>query len=206
MLVGYSAYMRLASLVFAVTLVASASAAAVELYRWVDKDGLVHYSDQPGPGAEKITVQSVPTIGTTPVKDTIAEPPPPAAFSGYERFVVAQPPNNETVRDNTGAVTVSLELVPALQVELGHTVRVTLAGQTQGGAALQFSFAGIERGTHTVTAMVLDKDGVPIKTASSTFTLHKISKLLGPKPSTSSNPSSSGANAPAAGGGNSATP
>ncbi|MGH8204261.1 MAG: DUF4124 domain-containing protein, partial [Steroidobacteraceae bacterium] len=38
-------------------LAVSLAAASQEIYRWVDKDGIVHYSDQPGAAnAELITV------------------------------------------------------------------------------------------------------------------------------------------------------
>ena len=37
---------------------AAGLAAAAETYRWVDKDGHVHYSDRPRPGAERIELES----------------------------------------------------------------------------------------------------------------------------------------------------
>jgi hypothetical protein len=179
----------------AVLLMLSAFAAgAVELYKWVDKDG-VHYSDQPAPGAEKIEVQGVPKLGTTPVTEAV--PTPAAAgdeFAGYEEFAVAEPANNSIVRDNSGAgeVAVTVSLTPALRVDLGHTVRVSIAGQTQGGAATQFSFAGIDRGTYSVSAAVIDQNGSTLRTTTSTFTLQRTS-ILQKKP----NPTPSPAPAPA---------
>ena len=44
-----------------------ATAVAAQAYRWVDKDGKVHYSDQPPPeGARQSGVVSAPAAGTSP--------------------------------------------------------------------------------------------------------------------------------------------
>jgi hypothetical protein len=185
--------------IIAVLLTLSAFAAgAVELYKWVDKDG-VHYSDQPGPGAEKIEVQGVPKLGTTPVTEAAPTPAADAdAFTGYEQFTVSEPADNGIVRDNsgTGAVAVTVALTPALRVDLGHTVRISIAGQTQGGAATQFSFAGIDRGTHSVSAAVIDQNGSTLRTATSTFTLQRTS-ILQKKPTPTPTPAPAPAPAPA---------
>ena len=39
-------------------LVCSLAVAATTVYRWVDEDGVVHYSDQPHPNAEKLQVHA----------------------------------------------------------------------------------------------------------------------------------------------------
>jgi hypothetical protein len=159
------------SILLVVALLGINAHADTEMYKWTDKEGNVHFSDEPGPGAEKIKVHDVSTMDAQPVNP----PPPPSAppdFLGYTMFKIVSPENNGTVRDNNGALTVSVSTEPALRGDLGHTVRVTVAGQVQGGAGTSFSFAGIDRGTHTITAVVLDKDGKPLKTTSSVFTLH----------------------------------
>jgi hypothetical protein len=178
---GYSGVMR-TILIMALVSLSMASSADTELYKWRDKDGLWHYSDVPEPGAEKIIVQDAPTVSAPVQQPSTAVPVVDETAIEYEKFAIAAPPNNGIVRDNTGAVTVSVEVVPALRLDLGHTVKVTLAGQTQGGAATEFKFSGIDRGTHTVTASLLDKDGTSLMSASATFTLHRISKLTKPAP------------------------
>lgn len=162
------------------TLLAGAAMADTEMYKWKDKDGTVHFSDQPAPGAEKIKVQNVNTVESPPVVDSPA-PAKVADFLGYKSFKVAAPANGEAFHDNTGAVTVSLSLDPALRTDLGHTVKVSIDGISQGGASTSFAFTGIERGTHSISAVVLDMDGKPLKSTSSTFTLHKTSVLNKPK-------------------------
>ncbi|NNE61472.1 MAG: DUF4124 domain-containing protein, partial [Woeseia sp.] len=41
----------------AVVLFLCAAAASAQVYKWTDADGVVHYSDQPTPGAEIIDIQ-----------------------------------------------------------------------------------------------------------------------------------------------------
>jgi hypothetical protein len=187
--------------IIAVLLTLSAFAAgAVELYKWVDKDG-VHYSDQPAPGAEKMEIQGVPKLGTPPVVEAPPAAPAAETFAGYEQFAVTEPPDNGIVRDNSGAgaVSVTVSLTPALRVDLGHTVRVMLAGQSQGGAATQFSFTGIDRGTHTVSAAVIDGAGSTLQTTASTFTLQRTSILQKkPTPTPAPGPAPSPAPSPPA--------
>jgi hypothetical protein len=164
--------MRISILLVVALLGGPNARADTEMYKWKDKDGNVHFSDQPGPGAEKIKVHDVSTMDAQPINPS-PPPPPPADFLGYSKFSIVAPENNGVVRDNNGAVTVSVSTEPALRGDLGHTVRVTVGGQVQGGAGTSFNFVGIDRGTHSINAVVLDRDGKPLKTTSSVFTLHK---------------------------------
>lgn len=53
--------------VVALALCMAMACASAQSYKWVDKDGKVHYGDSPPPGAK-----------VTPLKATTAPPPPPA--------------------------------------------------------------------------------------------------------------------------------
>lgn len=44
----------------AVIALLSTAVQAVEVYKWVDKDGVVHYGDRPRPGAEMLEVREPP--------------------------------------------------------------------------------------------------------------------------------------------------
>lgn len=57
---------------------APAWAQAQWAWRWVDKDGVVHYSDQPRPGATRVELQSSQTY-RAPAPPASPERPPPAA-------------------------------------------------------------------------------------------------------------------------------
>jgi hypothetical protein len=76
------------------------------MYRWVDKDKTVHYSDRPQPGAESVPVQSsqtysAPKAPPTVVRSTTASSPPPAASC------VITAPTSDQVFPNAQSVTIS---------------------------------------------------------------------------------------------------
>lgn len=48
--------MRYRNLWIGLALLMAAGASSANLYRWVDEQGVVHYSDQPRPGAEAVTL------------------------------------------------------------------------------------------------------------------------------------------------------
>ena len=45
-------------------LVACATANSTTVYKWVDANGVTHYSDQPHPGAEKLEITGAQTYGS----------------------------------------------------------------------------------------------------------------------------------------------
>ena len=64
------------------------------VYKWVDENGVVHYSDQPHPNAEKVHVQAVQTYkaGTAPPTDGIGGGGPSGApQTGYAGCAVSAP-------------------------------------------------------------------------------------------------------------------
>jgi hypothetical protein len=74
--------MRMPFAIAFLTLLASATFAADEVYRWKDAGGIWHYSDQPRPGAEKVRGNLAPsTASTAPAAPAPAAAPPPATFS-----------------------------------------------------------------------------------------------------------------------------
>src|ERR1700731_2067411 len=85
-------------------LAAFAGHAAV-IYKWTDSAGVVHYSDQPVPGAEKIyTAGSTPSgvagsAGRSNAETPEAAPPkkpPAAARMTYAQFSITSPQADQT--------------------------------------------------------------------------------------------------------------
>lgn len=151
------------------------------VYKWVDEEGVVHFSDQPHPAAEKIELPPTP-LYTAPPKTEPKETAPgeeATTWTGrYQQFAIDQPKQNETVRSNEGSVRVAVILQPSLQP--GHQLRFYLDGlKVKGefdtpGIILQ----GINRGPHTVKAEVLDEKGKLLgTTATVEFFLRKESEI-----------------------------
>jgi hypothetical protein len=128
------------------------------LYKWVDDQGNVHYSDKPQPGAKKIHLAAPSTFKAS---GTAA---PPAAASqtngpttGYSAFQIGSPTPDQ-VFWNVQSVTVSVAIQPGLHP--GDLVTITVDGQTQGpGTALSYTFDDLYRGEHTANATLQETDG-----------------------------------------------
>ena len=141
-----------------------AAAATADVWRWVDDDGVVHFSDTPVEGAERIDVsESSRTTGArvfTPPPQVGAdgEPVPEAeeAFR-YENLSVASPAAEETLWNIEGTLSVSLALSPGLQ--RGHQVRVYFNGEPRMVNSTSFTIDEVFRGVHNIQAEVLDETG-----------------------------------------------
>lgn len=147
-----------------VALLLAASLALAQAYRWVDEDGVVHYSDQPHPGAEEVELESAPAInmpaprraaGAGAAASTTDDSQQPA--DGYDSLTVASPAAEETLWNIGGVLNVSLDLQPALQS--GHQVRVFFDGTPQQVNGTRFQLQEVWRGAHNLQAEVLDENG-----------------------------------------------
>ncbi len=145
---------------------------AAEIWRWTDANGVVHLSDQPVPGAERIKSASPPS---TPVA-----PAPP--IESVSRAAAAQPAVPYTCSIVTPVVDdvfpAAAPVPAALRVEPSLTesfrVQVFLNGTPAAdwpGTALSHSFAPLYRGSYTLGARILDAAGRPLCTAPS-ITFH----------------------------------
>jgi hypothetical protein len=155
--------------------------ASADVYKTVTSDGEVIFSDTPSPGAKRMHLPELTTYKSTPVPSLPSgtETTPPALPS-YQSFTVTTPRDQATIWDNAGNVSMSVDLEPALAVEDGHKVQYYLDGKPYGKADLSMANAyhGLDRGTHTLSASVLDGNGDSlISTAPVTIYLHQASVL-----------------------------
>lgn len=157
------------------------TAGAAEIWRWTDANGVVHYSDNPVPGAEKMSISAPRPSGTGP----LPEPPPEVAPReprqqpfAYARCEVVSPARDETFH-SVQAVNIRLDVEPALQP--GHRIEVQVNGVrlTDWPAnALDYTIPEVFRGSHTVQVRVLDADGTVVCTGQPlTFHLRQQSVL-----------------------------
>lgn len=159
------------------------SAQAATVYRWVDEDGKVHYSDSPRPGAERIELRK-PNVYSAPKNlpkiESETETDPGADETIYQRFSITSPEPDSAFWDNQGNFMLRLALEPGLDAAAGHRIRVYLDGEPQGTTRnLQWRFTGVNRGTHSVSAEVIDASGEGvIRTESVSFHLHQQSVNL----------------------------
>jgi hypothetical protein len=137
-------------------------AAADEAYVWTDEDGIVHYSDRPQPGAQRIELAD-PNASVSPAPrggesdDPNADEPTEGAPFSYDSFTIASPSAEETLWNIGGVLNVSLALSPAL--EPGHQVRVYYDGNPTIVSGTSFQLQEVWRGVHNLQAEVLDETG-----------------------------------------------
>jgi hypothetical protein len=170
-------------LLFALTLSAAASA---EVYRIVDEDGNVTFTDQPRPGAERLRVAPVPTYRAPKLPSPTGAEDTPVETVKYQSVRIAQPEDDLAIRDNAGNVTVSVTTDPALVTAQGHRIQLYLDGEKQGKptTSTMFTFSNLDRGTHTLVAAVVDDKGKELaRSQPSTFHLLRAAVGGPPRPS-----------------------
>ena len=168
--------------VFAAITLVWASGLSAAVYKSVDAQGNVVYTDEPGGDAKPVKLPPLSTVpaprfkSSTPSSSPSSAESEPSAATNYEQISIVSPTQDATLRDNTGAVPVNVVLEPELNSVAGHRYRYYLDGQAQGKPTEsgQISFANLDRGSHTVEAAVVDNTGQElIRSGSVQFFLHR---------------------------------
>ncbi len=150
-------------------LLVSLAAEPQEIYRWVDKDGVVHYADQPGASnAERVYVtepnayESTPSFGDYAPRE--GEQDEPADENPYTSLAIVQPTPDQVFFGADATVVASVELSTPLRPD--HTLVYFVNGNRMPATSgLNLTLSGLERGTHFLRASVLDQNGQPLITS-----------------------------------------
>ena len=158
------------------------SVQAAVVYKWTDADGVVHFSDQPVPGAEKLTTFSGSSHGVAlgaQARTTPASEKPKAGPLDFRQLAITSPAHDETITGNQ-PVSVQLAVDPALN-KLTQAVTWYLNGSAltdQPQDATQFTLADLPRGSYTLSATVVDQPSGQSKSAEAvTFYVQRTSLL-----------------------------
>lgn len=152
--------MRLAC--FVLLIVAAGGAGATELWRWVDDQGVVHYSDRPSPGAEKVVISGAQTFTAPALPEDGADEDGSGQADGsvYRQLAITQPGQDETLWNIEGRLDVRIAVDPVIQGR--HSLQVFLDGQRVEDvppSATAFTLGNVFRGEHTLTATIVDESG-----------------------------------------------
>lgn len=143
---------------------------AETVYSWTDTKGSIHYGDSP-PESAKIRVVDLPEL--TIIKDygKLYQPVLTAKERGisdnnkkerYSQFSILAPKDKQAIRANDGDVTVILSLKPKLLPE--HQLSIFLDDKPVAkGGLWMVNLTNLNRGEHTVYAIINDKNGKQIK-------------------------------------------
>ena len=156
----------------------TAVASAATVYKWVDENGVTHYSDQPHENAQKVIVQAPQTYSASHDLYSSSQAAAPKGPSPTYSCSVGQPTNDETFQ-NTSSVSFAAQATPA--PTNGDQVVLLLDGArvpnfpSSGGAV---TLDSVDRGQHTVQAVVQDSTGKPVcQSTPVTFTVLQASVL-----------------------------
>jgi hypothetical protein len=136
------------------------------VYRYVDKDGVTHYTDKPpSPDAKPANLPPLQTISpATPLSEVTkgsgdaatAAPVAPGKFT----LRLTSPAPDDTIRTDDGQVSVSATSDPPLGG--GYGLLYFLDGTAQNKtpvSSLSYTLQNVERGEHTVAVAAVDAAG-----------------------------------------------
>lgn len=175
------------------------ASAQADIYRSVDAEGNVVFTDEPSQGAERIEVSPASVISPeqgittgdqeaddilklTPDTEPEVTEQSADAIPAYQVRIIA-PADDESIWVNNGNVTVSLIVEPQLDAERGDLIVLNLNGADVGVAqpSTSFQLTNLSRGTHSVSATIIDSNGMALTTSETiTFHLHRTSVLNKP--------------------------
>ncbi len=157
------------------------AALSAGVYQWRDVNGNVVYGDSPPESAAVQEVElpvltvadSYPSADKSKAADDTAQnqaseqqATPAATHVNYEHFKIKSPQKDAAIRANNGNVLVSFDLKPALQK--GHGIVVYLDGKrVASGQATVFSLEALDRGQHSLFAVLHNAEKEVIKNTSS---------------------------------------
>jgi len=161
-LVGYCATVAL----LAAAGLGSGAYGSATLYKWVDADGVTHYSDRPAPGAVQVHIANAQTYKSNPVGAPNQRTQTAGPKGGkYSRVQITSPTDGQSFVDTGGKVEIAADLAPALAPanQLWFQIDGTRQPEPAGpGNAATFE---VERGTHTAAAVITDADGHELVTS-----------------------------------------
>ncbi len=162
----------LASLLITVTFPVTA-----EVYRSVDAQGNVTFSDEATKNAEVVNVKPVTTITLPKLDDVTGNTQPAAtrsdASARYNSVSFSAPNDHEAFHSGSGDVEFRVISDPALRP--GHKFEVELDGQPVGQSTSgSVIVRNVFRGTHRADVRIVNRNGLPVMLGDSiSFTVHR---------------------------------
>jgi len=202
-------------LAFATLALVPATQASQTVWKWVDGNGVTHYSDRSVPGATRMELnvgrsssddapqaQTYPPVASQGPATSSATTSPSPATDIYRNFEIWSPADGETIPNTGGAVTVNVRVDPSLRS--GDQLHLYMDGKLVEDFApntTSFDLTEVPRGLHYVVAIITDAGGRRVQqTSRVTFTVRQASiaqppvgPTLRPPPKRAPGASSSGA-------------
>ena len=164
-------------------------ASAQVAYTWVDKNGVVHFSDTPNQGAKAIALPNLEASAPAPRVESTESLAPQTKLSKEPqdkpekktdkplplKLSMLTPQHNETIRSNRGIINIQLETNRKLGI--GEQLQLLLDGKPYGApqSHMMWQLNNIDRGTHTLAVHAKRSGKLIASTSPITVHLHRAS-------------------------------
>jgi hypothetical protein len=141
------------------------------VYRVVDENGNITYTDNPPTDSPSVEPIKLPSINTQPAPQvsTPTQQKTEDEELSYEQLSIASPAQGATITPGERSIPVEVSLTPALRE--GHAIQLLFNGQPFGAPSNStlFNIQPLIRGEHHIQAYVIDsKNNVVIRSGTTT--------------------------------------
>ncbi|MFC3123336.1 DUF4124 domain-containing protein [Agaribacter flavus] len=152
-----------------------ASLANAKIYKIVNADGSITYSDKPIPGAIEVKLKSNAT--TIPAQTIHPIQEKPSIKKKSYRLSVSKPSDGATIRNNLGKVSITASLEP----QISGMYNLLMGDKTYRSPTGQFQLDNVDRGEHSYQITFTDNTGKVIaSTSPRVLYLHRTSIINRP--------------------------
>ncbi len=136
-----------------------------QIWRWVDDEGTVHFSDEYREGAEKIERRPLPTMQAPPTRQRQGQTEQPRDTGPlYEAPRIITPAVDDVILANHGRIPVEVELSDTLRP--GHRLVILLDGEEVARGA-SVTLTEVRRGSYSLQAVIQDQQGQELSASES---------------------------------------
>ena len=156
---------------------------ADDIYRSVDRDGNVTFTDEPDTKAELIELEELPTyeaapLSILPIENTVQQEEEVVEDIKKPKYKISitSPEQNQSIWAGGGILTATVSVQPELNSQRADKVQFKLDGKKVGEpqTGLSYSFENLDRGSHILAVSVVDNKGKVLKTSKSVlFHVHR---------------------------------
>jgi len=156
---------------------------ADDIYRSVDRDGNVTFTDEPDTKAELIELEELPTyeaapLPILPIENTVQQEEEVVEDIKKPKYKISitSPEQNQSIWAGGGILTATVSVQPELNSQRADKVQFKLDGKKVGEpqTGLSYSFENLDRGSHILAVSVVDNKGKVLKTSKSVlFHVHR---------------------------------
>jgi len=146
------------------------------VYKHVNPDGSVEFTDVPNKIGQKPVEVAPPSTYSPPPVTPIKSAETKTTATDYESVSIASPANDVSIRSNDGSLSISVVSKPGLQA--GDVYVLTMDGQKAGeSTGGSFKLTNVDRGSHTLTVQIVREGETLVQSQGVTVHLHRASLI-----------------------------